>query len=98
MNNSMLNGLTFTSHAKVRQCQRSISDEAAEYVRDYGRRFHAGGGCTAYWLNRRAVRAALKKNQQLERYKNMCIITDATDDVVTVQHISHRRKHWRVAR
>ena len=98
MNDLFLDGLTFTCHAKARQCQRSISDEAGYYIIEYGHRFHAGGGCTAYWLNRRAVRDALKKYQRLEPYKNMCVITDATGVVVTVQHVSHRRKHWRVAR
>lgn len=98
MNDLFLDGLTFTYHAIARQCQRAISKLAIHYILEYGRLFHAGGGCTAYWLNKRDVRAARKKQLRLEDYEDMCVLVNATGVVVTVQHISHRRKHWRVAR
>ena len=97
MNALFCDGLIITHHAKARQCQRSISDQAVYYIIEYGYQYHAGGGHTADWLTKRAVRAARKQGLRLEHYENMCIIMDAKGVVVTVEHVSHRRKHWRVA-
>ena len=77
-------GICYSQHAERRRQQRGINLEAVEAALDYGDPVWAGGGCTAFFLGKRAVRSAARKGLGLETYEGTTVVYSACAVVVTV--------------
>jgi hypothetical protein len=93
-----MQGLQITDHSAWRQATRAIPNRAIQAAMDYGRCFWAGRGCMAWYLGRRAVKAARRRHRaRLERFRNIAVIIAQDGAVVTVEHCARPLRHWKPA-
>ncbi|MCC6463986.1 MAG: hypothetical protein IT463_01450 [Planctomycetes bacterium] len=86
----------YSGHARHRAKNRSISGDAIDAVMTWGRLFHAGKGCLAYFLGRRIVLHLRRRlGLNLDRYRDIAVIESLDGMLVTVEHLSRPPRHWR---
>lgn len=91
--------LRFGRHALVRMKQRAFSPEVIESILDYGSLYHAGDGCSVYWLSRRDVAGAWKRYRvRLDCYTNAGCVVAPDGSIRSTYRAGRRRHHWRRGR
>lgn len=84
-----------TNHARVRMQQRGISEDALDFLLDYGRPAHVQGGCVVVHMDRKAQRKAMRQcgrqvAKTLDRVSGLFAVLGRDGLVVTVGHRCRR--------
>ena len=86
-----LENLYISKHAKVRQQQRHITDEALDLLFNYAIKKRQQRGCAVIYLSKKGKKIAVKKNIK----PTICGIVNLTNRVlVTVEHRYKRIKNY----
>ena len=86
--------MKMSAHAERRSKARAIRPEVIEQLMEYGREYHAGNGCLAYFVGRRLE--DLEERPELAICRNKAVIVYG-ERVVTVHHCEHPPRSWRRA-
>jgi hypothetical protein len=82
--------LQFTTHATLRGAQRSLSEQQAEYVRQFGARVRRTG-CTFYVLRRRDIPREHLRNDAWAKLEGAILLVDE-GHVITAYY---NKEAWR---
>ncbi len=89
--------MKMTTHANIRQQQRSIPPMIIDLLRDYGACESAGDGTTKYYFNKQSKRELKTYAGQLSgllgEHLNCYLIVCPKGNVITVAHRTERIKH-----
>lgn len=85
-------------HALKRMQQRGISAEDTEIVIAYGSRHNEGHKRSAYHMDRAAMARAEKAGFRVERLRDVAVILENDQIVITVLHAPNKPKYWRGGR
>ncbi len=89
------NTFVLTHHARKRLQQRGIPETAISAIIEFGTRHHAGQGCMAYHVDRRALMYAKHNGKRIDQYRNIACIIAEGRIVVTVEHAPDKPKYWK---
>ena len=88
---SKMTSLIKSRHAKVRQQQRHITNDALELLLNYGVTKRQRGGCAVIYLSKKGKKIAKKNDIKT----SICGIVNLTDNVlITVQYRYKRIKNY----
>ena len=88
---SFMTNLIKSNHARVRQQQRHITNDALELLFSYGVKKRQRKGCAVIYLSKKGKKIAVKKNIK----PTICGIVHLTNRVlVTVEHRYKRIKNY----
>ncbi len=76
--------LATTRHARVRQAQRALGQDALVAALLYGREIRAGGGDVFLYLGQQEVRAARRRGLRLDNHLGVTVIETRTGRIKTV--------------
>lgn len=76
--------LSLSHHARVRQAQRAISEEAIYAALDYGRRQKQRDGRTAWYIGHKQVAQAKRKRVDISDYQGTLVVQSSDGMIVTV--------------
>jgi hypothetical protein len=86
-----MTNLIKSRHARVRQQQRHITNEALELLFNYGVTRRQRGGCAVIYLSKKGKKIAKKSDIK----PNICGIVSLTDNIlITVQYRYKRIKNY----
>jgi hypothetical protein len=90
--------LYFSIHATINKQKRGISANAIDCILQYGDCYYVGSGRTSRLITGKTLKQFPQKASDLQRYRNIAIICGQDGDVITVEHLYRRQKHWMPAR
>jgi len=86
-----MTNLIKSNHARVRQQQRHITNDALDLLFSYGIRKRQRRGCAVIYLSKKGKKIAIKKDIK----PSICGIVNLTDNVlITVQYRYKRIKNY----
>jgi hypothetical protein len=89
-------GIRKTEHARRRQQQRGVRDEAMAAALLWGRPISLRGARTAFFLDRRSTESARRRGAELSRFEGTVVVESHDGAVITV--IRCRRRFRRQKR
>jgi|TARA_B110001450_G_scaffold85037_1_gene80893 hypothetical protein len=86
-----MTNLIKSNHARVRQQQRHITNDALDLLFSYGVKKRQRKGCAVIYLSKKGKKIAIKKDIK----PNICGIVSLTDNIlITVQYRFKRIKNY----
>lgn len=84
---------TKTTHGKVRQANRGVSDEALQAALDYGDEHPQNFSRTAYYISDKAVKRAKKEGRDISEFRKLCVVMSYDGAVITTYKTDAIRVH-----